>query len=403
MKHSKYMVILAAAIAGVAGYLLGQNPEFLRPANVASGAVSTGSPVLPDKTQGVGAAQLQATTGQNQNNSSQARQGGQGGAQGGGQRGGPAPVEVSNVRMLAIQDNITTIGTLLANETAQIAAETGGRVMQVNSEDGQPVSSGDVLFVLDGELLQAEVKDAQARLALAKTAFTRNDTLRKSRNITQSVFDQSVAELAQAQTAADLAQVKLDKLTIRAPFSGVLGFRQVSEGAYVTPGMPLVTVAQIDTLQVSGSFPELAFPHVKIGGIIELTADAAPGRMFRATISAIDPEVDINGRALKIRAKLDNADLALRPGMLTRIQVISPDRQAVTVSESAIVPLGEKVAVYTVEDDKAKRVNVTTGARRDGWVEITSGLAAGNKVVTAGGARLADGAPVKIVKSTMTE
>ena len=127
-----------------------------------------------------------------------------------------------------------------------------------------------------------------------------------------------------------------------------------------------------------------------------------PGKTFRARITAINPVVDVNGRALQILAVLDNADLQLRPGMLVRAQVLGTDRKSVTVPESAIVPQGKDVVVFSVKDGKAERHVVTTGVRREGWVEITSGLEGGLQVVTAGNLRLADGCARQTQQRTRT-
>ena len=233
--------------------------------------------------------------------------------------------------------------------------------------------------------------------------YDRNRTLAKNNTVAQSNLDQSKAELDQAQSAKDLAQEKVNRLTVRAPFDGYLGFRQVSVGAYVTAGMPLVTLDQITTLKVSFSVPERYFTALSVGQSVDVTSDAVPGKSFTAEITAINPAIDVNGRALQVQATLDNTALALRPGMLVRAAVLGAKRDAVTVSEAAIVPQGSNSVIFAVKDGKAVRQVVTTGQRRDGWVEITSGVDAGTEVVSAGATRLADGAPVKVAAPSTAE
>jgi membrane fusion protein (multidrug efflux system) len=135
------------------------------------------------------------------------------------------------------------------------------------------------------------------------------------------VFDAAETEREVARAAAESSQVRLDKLTVVAPFSGIAGFRTISAGAYVTAGTALVKLDKVDLLKVKFSVPELVLSRIKLGQTVEVTADALPGESFSATVSAIDPSIDINGRALQVRADLDNSGLRLRPGLLVRSSV----------------------------------------------------------------------------------
>jgi membrane fusion protein, multidrug efflux system len=315
----------------------------------------------------------------------------------------PSPVEVAEARTQALTDSISAIGSLVSLETAEVAADSTGRVVSVSAIDGGPVKKGDQLFELDGALLAAELQDTEARLALAETNFRRAQTLARSQTVAQSQVDQTRAELEQARSATELVRERQRRLVVRAPFDGNLGFRMVSEGAYVTAGTPLVRIDQIATLKVSLSIPERYYSNIKIGQDVTLTAEAVPGKTFRAQITAINPVVDVNGRALQILATLENADLTLRPGMLVKADILGPSRQAVTVPESAVVPQGQAATVFAVTNDQVQLRKVTTGARREGWVEIVSGLEAGVTVVVAGATRLSEGAKVKITPTAATQ
>lgn len=315
----------------------------------------------------------------------------------------PAPVETVVAERKTLRDGIAVIGSLLANESANISADSNGRVVAVLAVDGAQVKKGDELFRLDGALIDAEIKDAEARLSLAQNAFRRSQTLARSKITPQSEVDQSRADFELAGTALELARERQRRLVIRAPFDGTLGFRVVSEGAYVTAGTPLVQLDQITRLKVSLSIPERFFTSLSIGQSVDISADALPGQKFQAKISAINPVVDVNGRALQVQAILENSDLKLRPGMLVRAEVLGPERQAVTVLESAIVAQGQDAIIFEVQDGTAKRRKVVIGQRRDGWVEIVSGLDAGASVVSAGATRLADGAPVKVTKPAVSQ
>ncbi|WP_421693197.1 efflux RND transporter periplasmic adaptor subunit [Aestuariivirga sp.] len=320
---------------------------------------------------------------------------------GGGARSnrGPAAVETARASASRLSDDIQAIGTLLADESVAIAPETSGRIARIAFQDGASVSAGTPLFQLDPNLAKAELDDARARLKLAEANFARNQKLRQSGNVAQSAFEESQSARDVAQVAVDTAQVRLSKLTITAPFSGTLGFRTISEGAYVTAGTPLVQLDKVDRLQVSFAVPELQQQALEAARSVEFTADALPGQSFNATISALNPAIDVNGRALQVRAQFENTDMKLRPGLLVRVIVKGPEREAVVVPEAAIVQRGDKVVVFTVADNKAMEVAVKLGKRMEGKVEVRQGLTAGDTVVTAGNAQLSNGAAVDIVSA----
>lgn len=314
---------------------------------------------------------------------------------------GSLPVEVAAAKTAPLSDDISAIGTLLADESVMISPETSGRVAEILFKDGDVVAEGAPLFKLDADLANAALSEAKARFSLAEANFGRSQTLRKSGTIAQTTYDTSVTELEVARAAVESAEVHLKKLTITAPFSGALGFRTVSAGAYVTAGTTLVQLDKIDQLQVSFSVPELEQARIAVDQEVEVKADAVPGTTFVATISAIAPSIDVNGRALQIRADLDNTALTLRPGLLVRILVKGPPRTAVLVPESAIVQRGDSAFVYLAEDKIAKEAKVRLGKRLPGSIEIVEGVSAGAEVIIAGNTRLSNGAAIEVVPTRM--
>lgn len=312
---------------------------------------------------------------------------------------GPAAVEIAQATTSQLSDDIQAIGTLLAEESAAIAPETSGRVAKVMFADGAAVEAGKPLFQLDTDLATAALVEAKARLELAEGNYVRNQTLRKSGNVAQSTFEAVLTERDVARAAVDSADVLLKKLTIVAPFSGTAGFRAISEGAYVTAGTALVQLDKIDRLKVSFSVPELQQSGVSAGQTVDFTADALPGQTFKAVISALNPSIDVNGRALQVRADLENSGLKLKPGLLVRVTVKGPLREAVVVPEAAIVQRGDSAFVYTVANNKATEVKVKLGKRLPGKVEIVEGIAAGDMVVTAGNTGLKTGTAVEAVST----
>jgi membrane fusion protein (multidrug efflux system) len=193
--------------------------------------------------------------------------------------------------------------------------------------------------------------------------------------------------------------VRLAKHVIAAPFPGRVGLRKVSPGGFVAVGTPIVNLEKIDVLKVDFKLPERFLSSVAVGQSVDVIVDAHPGRTFVGEIYAIDPLVDVNGRALALRAKLPNADLALRPGLFARVLVKGKaTREVVLVPESAIVPRRGETFVFRIDGARAVEVKVKLGERRGAEVEIVEGLAPGTLVVTAGQLKLRDGMAVEIDK-----
>ena len=307
-------------------------------------------------------------------------------------------VETATAVAASSTEDLRAIGTLQSDESVQVTSEIAGRVTAIPLSEGKPVATGDVLVKLDDALARAEVADAQARHDLAVGNLRRADRLAESGNVTERARDEATMNAETARAALELAKVRLDKHTIRAPFSGVAGIRRISPGAYVAAGDPIVNLEKIDTLKIDFKLPERYLAQVRTGQEIEIAVDALPGRTFTGTIYVIDPHLDVNGRALAIRAHLENPDLVLRPGLFARVGVKGQiQRRVVVVPESAIVPRGQEKIVFRVENGQAHEAKVTLGNRNNGLVEILDGLTADATVVTAGQQKLKDGSPVEIV------
>jgi len=308
------------------------------------------------------------------------------------------PVETAPARRATTGMDVRAIGSLRSDESVTVAPEIAGRIAEVAFSEGQNVRQGDVLVRLDDALAKAEVADAKARLELARSNFDRATELAKRGAGTERARDEATAAFETGRVALELAQVRLSKHTITAPFPGVVGLRSVSVGAFVNAGAALINLEKIDSLKVDFKIPELFLSQIRIGQPIEVRVDALPDRAFEGTIYAIDPQVDINGRALSLRARLPNAERALRPGLFARILIKGmTEREVVLVPESAIVPRGGETLVYRVENGKAIEAKVRLGQRKSGNVEILEGLQPDSSVVVAGHHRLRDGADVEIV------
>jgi membrane fusion protein (multidrug efflux system) len=310
--------------------------------------------------------------------------------------GGPVAVETAAVATARLQEDVAAIGTLRSNESVVVRPEISGRISEIGFAEGGKVEKGQLLVALDASVYAAEVQQARANLALAETNFRRTTDLERDKFVSATAKDQSLNALRVAQANVALAEARLAKTQIRAPFAGVIGIRQVSVGDYVKEGQDLVTLEDISSLKVDFRLPEAMLTDLKRGQAVEVASDAMANRNYVATLDAIDPLVDQNGRAVILRARLKNTDGQLRPGMFVRTRLILAERaDALIVPEEALMPSGIDQYVYKVVDGKATRVQVKTGLRRGSQVEITAGLQAGDVVVTAGQIKLREGAAVR--------
>ncbi len=312
-------------------------------------------------------------------------------------RAAGVPVEVAKIERATVNEEVEALGTLAADESVVIAPEIAGRVIALGFKEGERVEKGQLLVKLDTAILDAELKQLQADLNLARDTFERNRSLSQRGVGTQVALDEATAKLASAEARVQLSQAKLAQSAMMAPFNGVVGLRSVSVGDYVSVGKTLITLTNIDPIKVDFRVPEIFLAQVKLGQSISLKVDAVPGRDFQGRIFAVDPVVDVNGRAIRLRATVPNADLVLKPGLFARVTIVVDRREnAMLIPESAVVPDGIGKIVYIVENGKAKRVAVVLGKRLPGKVEIVKGLTPQMIVVSSGQMRLRDGSIVSI-------
>jgi membrane fusion protein (multidrug efflux system) len=307
------------------------------------------------------------------------------------------PVEVAAVEVMAVSEEVEALGTLAADESVVIAPEIAGRVVALGFKEGEPVKAGQALVNLDTAILDAELKQAQADLGLARDTNERLRSLVARGSGTQVALDESAAKLASSEARVQLAKAKLAQSTIVAPFNGVVGLRSVGVGDFVSVGKQLITLTSIDPIKIDFRVPEIYLSRLKTGQSVQMLVDAVPDRKFQGQIYAIDPVVDVNGRAIRLRANIPNADLALKPGLFARLAITVDQREnAILVPEMAVVPDAVGKMVYVVDKGKARRVSVELGKRLPGKVEIVSGLKPDMQVITAGQMRLRDGAIIAI-------
>jgi len=323
------------------------------------------------------------------------------GAKGGGAApAGSVPVEVAKVAQQPMPQTITAVGSLRSDESIVVRPEVAGRVSAIRFQEGQRVAKGATLVMLDPAINQAEVQQSRANLKLAQGKYDRAVDLAKSNFISGQAKDEAENNLRVAEAGLQLAEAKLAKTEIKAPFSGIIGLRVVSIGDYVKEGADVVNLESIDPLKVDFRVPETYLKQVQVGQSLQVQLDAVPGKTFDGKVFAVNPLVDAAGRSIVIRALVRNSDTSLRPGMFARVRLITRDEQnALVIPEQAIVPQGDEQYVFRVTDGKANRVKIAVGQRRDGLVQVLNGLAPNDVIVTAGQLKIRDGVPVSVASN----
>lgn len=310
----------------------------------------------------------------------------------------PATVTVVSVVPQPWSDYIQAVGTAKARDSVAIAAKQSERIAVVRFESGQRVSKGQVLVELDAGTVKAELAEAQATLNDLNAQVSRLQNLQSRQLVAKGQLETVMASRNAAKARVQAAQERLNDRIIRAPFSGVLGLRQVSEGQYVAAGAVMVNLDDLNHLYVDFPVPESLLPQLKTGMALELQADAAPGQMLPARVVGIDSRVDVATRAIMVRGAIDNAVSLVRPGMLMRVTLPQEAVQALVVPELAVQQIGSRSFVFIAgPEGAALSRDVSVGSRHDGQVSVLTGLKAGDRVIVDGTSKLRDGQKVKIV------
>ncbi|MFN5492093.1 MAG: efflux RND transporter periplasmic adaptor subunit [Burkholderiales bacterium] len=316
--------------------------------------------------------------------------------------GGVVVVEATEVQPADIQDVITAIGTLRSAESVVMKSEISGRIAVISFSDGSRVAKGDTLITFDASIQEAQVNQAKAERDLAAAKLKRTQDLFDKKFLSAAALDDARASEQIAQAKLALAQATLGKMSLRAPFSGVIGIRQVSVGDYIKEGADLVNLEDTSSMKVDFRVPEQASGRLRVGQIVGLQSDAFVGQSFPAKVTAVDSAVDPLGRSLLMRAELRDVSQRLKPGMFMRVTLVLETRKnALTIPEESVVTQQGRLLVFKVVDGKAVSTPVVTGLRvtnKDkAVVEVVKGLAAGDVVVTAGQIKIrGNNLPVKI-------
>lgn len=323
--------------------------------------------------------------------------GGPGGRGGPGGAGGDRPIPVTTVRLQpeTFSERIAAIGTVKARESITVTAKVSELVEQVHFDSGDEVRAGAPLITLSDRQQRAALTEALAAADEAERLYRRQSELAQQQLIARSQLDSQRATRDAANARVAQIRAQLADRVIRAPFSGVLGLRQVSPGALITPGTAIATLDDISAVFVDFPLPEAQLSVVAPGRPIGGRAAAFPGRDFAGTVETIDARVDPATRAATVRARVPNPERMLRPGMLINVELPSAERRTLLVPEIALVQIGRESYLYRVgADDSVEQIEVTVGARGGGKAEILSGAAAGDRIVVDGTGKLRPGAKI---------
>jgi membrane fusion protein, multidrug efflux system len=317
-------------------------------------------------------------------------------AGGGGAGGGPPamPVEVVVARGDTVVDAILATGQIEPLQSIELRPDIEGRVTEILVLEGAPVSRGQALIKVDDAELKAEVARAEAERDLARQSLTRTRELLSQKASSQSELERAEATSRSSQAQYELLKVRLDRTTVRAPFTGVAGRRMVSLGDYVTTGDDLMTLQTVSPQRVVFQVPERYADQLKVGQQVTFRVAALPGREFSGRVDFVDPVVQLPGRTITIKAQVPNPRRELQAGMFIEARLATDVRpNAVVIAEDAVLPLQGSNFVWVVNEGKATRRQVELGVRTPGFVEARAGVEAGEQVVVGGQERLAEGAP----------
>ncbi|MDN6319703.1 MAG: efflux RND transporter periplasmic adaptor subunit [Marinobacter sp.] len=314
----------------------------------------------------------------------------------------PAEISATKARTESWTPSIKAVGSIKAINGIEVANEVPGVIASINFESGDTVKKGDILIRLNTAIDEAAVRTRKAEAHLAEQEFKRISDLLPKRAVSQSQYDESKANYDAAKARVNEAEAQLSKKVIRAPFDGTLGIRMVDQGAYIATGTPIVEVNMLDPIYVDYTLSEKNLTNVSSGYSVIATVAAVPDQQFEGKVSAINTSINPETRTVRVRATLDNPDNLLRPGMFATIRTRQPeDDEVVTVPRTAISYNTYGDYVFTVEENDegdlvVNRRSVETGETRDPRVAITSGLEAGEQVVSKGLLRLRAGQTVEI-------
>ena len=311
----------------------------------------------------------------------------------------PTLVNVTSyiARESKVENKILVAGTILANEEAQLVPETSGKIISMNLQEGKPVAKGELLVKINDVDLQAQLKKLQLQEKLAVDNESREKKLLNVNGISQMEYDGVLTQLNSVRADIEITQAQIAKTEIRAPFSGIVGLKNISEGNYVSSSTTIADIEQIDPIKIDFSVAEKYASLVQPGSIIFFTTEETRKDTFEAKVIATDPKIDIATRTVKARALCPNKQGKILPGSFASIQIILKESEnSFMIPSQALIPILTGFKVYVVKNGKAHESNVVAGLRTESDVQVLNGIKSGDTIVTTGIQQLKNGTLVKI-------
>ena len=324
----------------------------------------------------------------------------------------PEPVTTAVARKETWESLLPAVGSLEAVQGVIVTAELSGKVERIGFEPGTKVKTGELLVQQDISAENAQLRAAEAGMALAKIDLDRKSKLLAQKTISRSEYDNAEAQFKQAAAQADTIRAAIKKKTIRAPFDGRLGIRLVNMGQVLKEGDAIVSLQLIDPIFVNFSLPQQQLAQVESGLTVQMTTDALPGQVVDGKITAINPQVDTATRNIQMQATVANPEERLRPGMFVNVAVVLPARKDVlAIPATAVLYAPYSDSVFVVEEKKEEKTGqpgqvvrqkfVRLGEKKGDYVAIVSGLEEGDTVVSTGVFKLRNGQSV-VVNNAVT-
>lgn len=318
-------------------------------------------------------------------------------------KGGGAPpayaaqAVIAEAKLQAVNETLSLVGSVAANEMVEIKSETDGTLEEVLFTEGQKVKQGDLLIRLDESKFSASVNEAEANFKLTETTYERNKQLLRDKLISQQEYDQAAAQYQANKASLELKKRLLKDARIYAPFKGTMSSRQVSPGQVIAKNTTLTWLIDLDPVKVELNVPERFVSQLKVGQKIEITVAAYPGRTFLGEVFFVAPFVESATRTALVKARIDNPNSELKPGMFANLNLtLKLKEDAIVIPESSVIASGDRNIVYVLDQEDAAQIRpVKIGIRQAGLVEILSGVKPGERVVAEGIQKIRPGGKVK--------
>ena len=312
----------------------------------------------------------------------------------------PTQVVAAEAEIKQLFDRVEALGTLRANETVEITSSVTDLITAIHFGDGQTVKKGYILAEMTSTEEHAQLEEEVSRREEALKRYERVVTLIARGAVSQAQLDERERELETAEARLRAIESRLQDRLIKAPFSGVVGLRNISLGALVEPGDLITTLDDISVMKLDFNVPSLNLATLKQGTPVEAVSPAFPSRIFSGSVSSIDSRIDPVTRSIVVRAIIDNSDGLLKPGLLMSVVLMKNERNALIIPEEALIPRGEKNVVLLIDETTSPAVAeqrpVVIGGRRVGEVEILKGLKPGDRVLSHGTLKVRPGQEISI-------